>query len=110
MIYPGVRHATVAAIAGLTLLCAPTFAEARLNGQLSGSISSQNGAPLPGVHVTVHGAVDRAADTDAAGGFAFSDLPDGGYEISAELSGFERTHRVVRVRGNEPVAVSLTLR
>ncbi len=35
----------------------------------------------------------REAQTGAAGEFAFQDLPEGDYEISAELSGFERARR-----------------
>ena len=49
-------------------------------------------------------------ETGAAGDFAFQDLPEGDYEISAELSGFERAHRAVRVKAGERVTVTLTLR
>ena len=52
----------------------------------------------------------RTADTGAAGDFAFPDLPEGDYEISAELGGFERQGRAVRVRAGERVTVSFTLR
>ena len=75
---------TVAAV--LALVCVPASAAAQPTGEVSGSISDQTGAPLPGVRVTIRGAVDRAADTGAAGDFAFPDLPEGDYEISAELS------------------------
>ena len=50
------------------------------------------------------------ADTGAAGDFAFPDLPEGDYEISAELSGFERQRRAMHVRAGERVTVSFTLR
>src|SRR6187399_1383909 len=56
------------------------------------------------------GGSDRTADTGAAGDFAFPDLPEGDYEISAELTGFERQERAVRVRAGERVTVSFTLR
>ena len=75
-----------------------------------GSIVDQTGAPLPGVRVTIRGVAVRTADTGAAGDFAFPDLPEGDYEISAELSGFERQGRAVRVRAGERVTVSFTLR
>ena len=65
--------------------------------------SDQTGAPLPGVRMTIRGVVDRAADTGAAGDFAFPDLPEGDYEISAELSGFEPARRAVRVQAGERV-------
>ena len=75
-----------------------------------GSIVDQTGAPLPGVRVTIRGVAVRTAATGAAGDFAFPDLPEGDYEISAELSGFERARRAVRVLAGERVTVSFTLR
>ena len=54
--------------------------------------------------------MDRRAETGATGDFAFPDLPEGDYEIPAELSGFERARRAVRVQAGERVTVSLTLR
>ena len=77
---------------------------------LIGSIVDQTGAPLQGVRVTIRGVAIHTADTGAAGDFAFPDLPAGEYEISAELSGFVRQGRVVRVRAGERALVSFTLR
>ena len=94
----------------LALLCAPASARAQPTGELSGSIYDQTGAPLPGVRLTIRGVTDREAQTSAAGDFAFQDLPEGDYEISAELSGFERARRAVRVQAGERVTVSFTLR
>jgi iron complex outermembrane recepter protein len=79
-------------------------------GAVVGSVVDQTNASLPGVHVTIRGSAVRTADTGAAGDFAFPDLPEGDYEISAELRGFERNSRAVRVRAGERVAVSFTLR
>ena len=93
----------------LALLCAPASAAAQPTGELSGSIYDQTGAPLPGVRMTIRGVTDREAQTSAAGDFAFQDLPEGDYEISAELSGFERARRAVRVQAGERVTVSFTL-
>jgi hypothetical protein len=45
------------------------------------------------------------------GDFAFSDVPEGDYyDMSAELSGFERARRAVRVLAAERVSLSLALR
>ena len=79
-------------------------------GSVSGSVADQTGAPLPGVRVAIQGVATRTAETGAAGDFAFPDLSEGHYEISAELSGFERAHRAVRVKAGERVTVILTLR
>jgi iron complex outermembrane receptor protein len=93
----------------LALLWATVSAEAQRQGQVRGTISDQTGAPLPGVRVTIRAVPDRTTQTGAAGDFAFTGLPDGDYELSAELSGFERARRTVRVRAGERLAVSLTL-
>ena len=75
-----------------------------------GSIVDQTGAPLAGVRVTIRGVAVRMAVTGAEGDFAFPDVPEGDYEISAELSGFERQARALRVRAGERTTVSFTLR
>ena len=94
----------------LALLCAPASAPAQPTAELAGSIFDQTGAPLPGVHVAIRGVADRRAETSTAGDFAFHELPAGDYEISAELSGFERQSRALRVRAGERATVSFTLR
>ena len=53
--------------------------------------------------------MNRAAETDAAGDFAFPDVPAGNYEITAELSGFEGARRVVQVAAGERVTSRFTL-
>ena len=90
---------------GLTVLVAAQSAAV-----VVGSIVDQTGAPLAGVRVTIRGVAVRMAATGAAGDFAFPDVPEGDYEISAELSGFERQERGMRVRAGEPTTVSFTLR
>ena len=89
-------------------LAAPAAAQSAAG--VVGSIVDQTGAPLAGVRVTIRGVAVRMAATGAAGDFAFPDVPDGDYEISAELSGFERARRAVRVLAGERVTVSLALR
>ena len=94
----------------LALLCAPASAPAQPTGELAGSTFDQTGAPLPGVRMSIRGVIDRRVETSATGDFAFHDLPEGDYEISAELSGFERARRPVRLQAGERVTVSFTLR
>ncbi len=100
---------SLAIVVGLALLCVPASAQTPPKGEVAGTISDQTGAALPGVRMTIRGVTDRATQTDAAGDFAFTGLPDGDYELSAELSGFERARRTVRVRAAERLTVSLTL-
>jgi iron complex outermembrane receptor protein len=96
--------------ATLILICMAGTAAAQPKGEVAGSIVDQTGSPLPGARVMIQGVVGRAAETGAAGDFAFPDLPEGSYEISAALGGFEPQQRAVRVRANERVTVSLILR
>ena len=94
MIPLSIRRITATIAAVLAVLCAPAAAPAQSTGELSGSIYDQTGAPLPGVRMTIRGATDREGQTSTQGDFAFQALPEGDYEISAELSGFERARRV----------------
>jgi len=105
----GLRTSWVIAVV-LALLCAPASAWGQSTGNVSGSVSDQTGARLPGVRMTIQGLAERVTQTDAAGDFSFTGLREGDYEISAELSGFERVRRVVRVRAGERLTVSFTLR
>src|SRR4051812_35214270 len=94
----------------LVLWCIAASAGAQTLGAMSGLVADQTTAPLSGVTVAIHGAAIRTAESGAAGEFAFEDLPEGDYEISAELGGFERARRAVRVKAGERVTVTLTLR
>jgi iron complex outermembrane receptor protein len=93
----------------LALLWAPLFAEAQHSGQITGTISDQTGASLPGVRMTIRGTPDRTTQTGAAGDFTFTGLAEGDYELIAELSGFERARRTIRIRAAERLSVALTL-
>ena len=93
----------------LVLVFMAGSAAAQTTGAVSGSISDQTGAPLSGVRITIRGAVNRAADSDAAGDFAFPAVPAGNYEITAELRGFEAAHREVYVAPAERVTTRFTL-
>jgi len=92
------------------LFCMATSTAAQSMGDVVGSIVDQTGAPLAGVRVTIRGVAVRTAETGVAGDFAFPDLREGDYQISADLSGFERQGRAVHVRADEQVTVSFVLR
>ena len=96
--------------AALMLFRVTSSTAAQPMAEVSGSVVDQTSAPLSGVRVTLRGVADRTAETGAAGAFAFTDLPEGDYQISAELSGFERQGRAVRVRAGQRTTVSFTLR
>ncbi len=75
----------------LVLLAAPLGAQPSA-GNLFGSTLDNNGAPLPGVQVTLLGAgAPQTVTTDSEGGFRYFGLAPGSYEIRAELEGFRTT-------------------
>src|SRR5262249_8379631 len=94
--------------ATLLLLCA-SLAALPQPGELSGSVHDQSGAVLPGVRVMIRGSAERATQTGDQGEFLFPGLPEGSYDISAELTGFESAHRSVRLQTGERTTVSFTL-
>ena len=81
--------------AGAGLLCTLLIPEARaqvLYGSVTGTVSDQSGALVPGAKVSItNDATDlkRLATTDSAGGYRILDLPQGTYTIIVTASGFE---------------------
>ena len=93
------------AVLGLTA----NVAYSQTTGDIEGTISDSNGAPLPGASVEIKSSAlqgTRTAVTDAAGRFRFPVLPSGTYTVTAALSGFtkvERTNvRVATRRDGDP--------
>jgi predicted porin len=68
-----------------------SFAQAKTGASLSGVVTDQSGATLPGVAVTIKNA-DRGATrtiaTDGAGHYQASGMPPGRFEIRAAKQGF----------------------
>jgi hypothetical protein len=60
-------------------------------GQLSGTVTDDQGGALPGATVTVTNAatgLTRSVTTDGTGSFSLPGLPVGTYDVKADLSGF----------------------
>ena len=71
-------------------LAAPAFPQAS-GGTISGVVTDQTGATIPGVTVTVRNLdtnVERTATTESDGRFNFPGLPIGRYEIKVAMAGF----------------------
>ena len=80
---------TFIAIATVLILAAAAGAQV-LYGSLTGTITDSTGAVLPGttVQVTnVEGGVTKTAVSDSSGGFLFSDLVPGVYDVAFDLQG-----------------------
>ena len=77
----------------LALALAAPLATAQTSGSVSGVITDETGAVLPGAAVNVSGPRlqgVRTATTDAQGRYRFSNIPAGDdYKVTASLSGFQ---------------------
>ena len=85
------KNKLIIALALVLLLAPVAFSQSRETGAIRGVVTDEQGAPLPGVNVTLSGGNlmgVRSMVTDAAGIYRFPALPPGEYQVKAELQGF----------------------
>lgn len=101
-----------ALLALMTALGLAAAARAQVaRGSVYGTLSDEQGAPLPGLSVTLSGAAGaRSTTTDAKGAFRLLAVDQGSYTLSAEQTGFRSISRAVTVRTGESVTLDLVLR
>ncbi|MGB3182052.1 MAG: carboxypeptidase regulatory-like domain-containing protein [Cyclobacteriaceae bacterium] len=84
----------------------PTTGDVQLRqfGGLKGRVSNyETNAPIGGVSIVISGsAFNGSAITDAEGLYAFDNLPEGNYTLTATISGFESKDKVVEVKPGTP--------
>lgn len=93
------------------LMCASVSAQIR-SGSVVGTVRDETGAAVPHAAVALTGRVvgDRfRAEADAAGRFAFEDVPFGVYDVEASARGFREAAASVAVRSNLPVVADVSL-
>lgn len=82
-------------------------------GSIAGTISDENGGPLPGATVTVTNVATNVAVpvvTDAKGFYQARYLKPGAYAVTVALPGFQSIHRTgLEVRVGDALRVDLTL-
>jgi outer membrane receptor protein involved in Fe transport len=82
-------------------------------GDIEGTVSDSNGAPLPGASVEIKSSAlqgTRTAVTDAAGRFRFPALAPGTYTVTAALSGFTKVERTnIRVALGATATLPITI-
>ena len=104
-----IRCLAVLAIA----LMIPALAAAQTeSGKISGTVTDQSGAVLPGVTVnlkSVERATTRSTVTNAQGEYVFASLVPGNYEITAELCGFSTQQTRTNVPVGATVAVNVQM-
>jgi outer membrane receptor protein involved in Fe transport len=102
----------LAALAIVVLI--PALAAAQESGKITGTVTDQSGAVLPGVNVTlksVERASTRSTVTNAQGEYVFAGLVPGQYEVTGELSGFstKQTRTTVAVGSTVAVNIGMTV-
>ncbi|HKS95622.1 MAG TPA: carboxypeptidase-like regulatory domain-containing protein, partial [Terriglobia bacterium] len=74
-----------------TVFVQPAHAQV-LYGSVSGAVTDQTGAVVPGAQVTITGVntgLKRQAVTDSTGSYRLLDLPEGAYTLDVTASGFK---------------------
>jgi len=89
----------------------PAFAQLQ-TGDLYGTVSDEQGQPLPGVTVTLTGVgAPQVQQTDENGAFRFLNLYPGSYGVKAELQGFSTIDYPdinVRIGGKADLRITLS--
>jgi len=81
-------------------------------GAVKGTVTSDDGAPLPGVTVQVEDlerGLQRVAVSDRRGDFTLASLPPASYQMTATLQGFGGVRRPVRVELGRTVHQSIEM-
>lgn len=84
----------------LLVLLAPLSLQAQTTGSLVGTVTTSDGAALPGVTITISSPALQGTRTTVSGdtgGYHFPSLPPGPYTVAFELDGMQRTTRKVSV-------------
>jgi hypothetical protein len=104
-----VRHAGL--LSGMLLFCGLAFAQAV--SQISGTVTDQSGAVVPGVEVTAtqtDTGIKRTVATNNAGEFALPNLQIGPYQLEASKQGFRTTVQTgiqLQVNSNPVIPIQL---
>ena len=107
---------TSAAVFILLILLASSlsFSQSRETGAITGKAVDEQGAPLPGVSLTLSGEKlmgTRSTASDTNGDFRFPALPPGTYSLKAELGGFGTVvQENIRLSTTATLSLSITLK
>src|SRR5579864_5438446 len=83
------------------------------SGTVTGTITDQSGAVVRGAQVVIQNRItgyQRAAVTDDAGSFRFTNIPQNNYQLTATAPGFSAASQDIDVRSSLPMTVNLSLK
>src|SRR6266545_5053773 len=108
------RFRGIVVVVGVLLLAASGSAAAQeLRGRITGVVTDNTGAGLPGVTVTVAGPAliqPQATVTAGEGAYRYPALPPGLYTVTFELAGFQTLKReAIRLGLNQTLTVDSQL-
>jgi hypothetical protein len=108
------KKITTAVFILLLLASSLSFSQSRETGAITGKAVDEQGAPLPGVGLTLSGEKlmgTRTAVSDGGGNFRFPALPPGTYSVKAELQGFGAVvQENIRLTTTTTLSLTLTLK
>ena len=99
----------------LVFLCASLAVAQDYRGKVQGAITDENGAAVPGAHVTlrnINTGVEVARETNDDGRYVCDFVEPGEYMVLVEHTGFKKAvqqHVIVRVRGDISVDLKLAV-
>jgi len=106
-----ISHKLSVAVLCLAMAAFPAWAQT--GASLSGVVTDKNGAPLPGVAVTIRNldtGESRTIPTDGAGHYQATGLPPGRFEIRAAKQGFADERREgISLAGGQEATVDIKL-
>jgi hypothetical protein len=93
-------------------LTACSIVQAPPAGSIEGTVLTIDGAPLPGVNVTLvgpNGTPEITTVSDPYGHYEIEEIPLGTYHVTTEMQGFTTERQRVEVRSEKPASVTTKL-
>ena len=106
------RHGSVVGVVILLLAIGPVVAQ-ETTGSIEGTVTSEDGKPLPGVTVQfedLQRGLRRSTVSDRTGDYVVGALPPALYQLTANLQGFKSVKRSVRVALGHAVSSDIEMK
>jgi len=92
----------------ITLLFVAGEVAAQVKYDISGIVTNEKGEPLKSATIFIGGS-DRVTPTDENGKFGFSAVPQGNYQLAAQMIGYEPSSQNIQVKSG-PLTVDIQLK